>query len=135
MDIKTAFLYGNMEETIYVTQPIGFEAGGKHKVYKLKKALYGLKQSPRVWYNTLAAFLKELGFEPIAANYSVFGNGTTIITIYIDDILLAGPNKQEIQRIKDKLHERFEMTDLGECRYYLGMTVTRDRANRILRLG
>ena len=133
MDVKTAFLYSNVEETIYVTQPIGFETG--HKVCKLKKALYGLKQSPRVWYNTLAAFLKELGFEPIAADYSVFGNGTTIIAIYVDDILLAGPDKQEIQRIKDKLYERFEMTDLGECRYYLGMTVTRDRANRILRLG
>lgn len=135
MDVKTAFLYGNVEETIYVTQPTGFETGGKHKVCKLKKALYGLKQSPRVWYNTLAAFLAELGFYPIAADYSVFGNGTTIIAIYVDDILIAGPDKKEIQRIKDKLWVRFEMTDLGECQYYLGMTVTRDRANRILRLG
>ena len=135
MDVKTAFLYGNVEETIYVTQPIGFEYGGKHKVCKLKKALYGLKQSPRVWYNTLTAYLKELGFEPIAADYSVFSNGSTIIAIYVDDILLAGPNKEEIQGIKGKLHERFEITDLGACSYYLGMIVTRDRANRILRLG
>ena len=134
MDVKTAFLYGNVEETIYVTQPTGFESG-KNKVCKLKKALYGLKQSPRVWYNTLAAFLTELGFKPIAADYSVFGDGTTIITIYVDDILLVGPDKQAIQRIKDKLHKRFEITDLGACHYYLGMTVTRDRANRILRLG
>ena len=135
MDVKTAFLYGNVEETIYVTQPTGFESGGKRKVCKLKKALYGLKQSPRVWYNTLAAFLAELGFKPIAADYSVFSDGTNIVAIYVDDILLTGPDKKGIQRIKDKLHERFEMTDLGECRYYLGMTVTRDRANRILRLG
>ena len=135
MDVKTAFLYGNVEETIYVTQPTGFESGGKRKVCKLKKVLYGLKQSPRVWYNTLAVFLIELGFKPIAADYSVFGDGTTIIAIYVDDILLAGPDKQGIQRIKDKLYERFEMTDLGACHYYLGITVTRDRANRILRLG
>ena len=135
MDVKTAFLYGNVEETIYVTQPTGFAASGPRKVCKLKKALYGLKQSPRVWYNTLAAYLKELGFEPIAADFSVFTNGTTIIAIYVDDILLAGPNKQEIQGIKTKLAEHFEMTDLGGCAYYLGMTVTRDRANRILRLG
>lgn len=135
MDVKTAFLYGNVEETIYVTQPTGFETGGKHKVCKLKKALYGLKQSPRVWYNTLSAYLKELGFEPIAADFSVFTNGTTIIAIYVDDILLAGPDKAEIQGIKDKLSSHFEMTDLGPCAYYLGMTVTRDRANRIIRLG
>ena len=114
MDVKIAFLYGNVEETIYVTQPIGFETGGKHKVCKLKKALYGLKQFLRVWYNTLAAFLKDLGFEAIAVNYLVFDNSTTIIAIYIDDILLAGPDKKEIQRIKDKLYKRFEITDLGE---------------------
>ena len=133
MDIKTAFLYGNVEETIYVTQPIGFESG--NKVCKLKKALYGLKQSPRVWYNTLAAYLKELGFEPISADYLVFTDGTTIIAIYVNDILIAGPDKRRIQRIKDQLYERFKITNLGECHYYLGMTVTRDRANRILRLG
>ena len=135
MDVKTAFLYGEVDEVIYVTQPTGFEVGDKSKVCKLKKALYGLKQSPRVWYNTLAAFLKELGFEPIAADYSVFTNGSCIISVYVDDILLAGPDKKEIQAIKDKLRQRFEMTDLGPCTYYLGMTVTRDRANRILRLG
>ncbi len=135
MDVKTAFLYGNVEETICVTQPTGFETGGKGKVCKLKKALYGLKQSPRFWYNTHSTFLKELlGFEPIAADYSVFINGTTIIAIYVDDILLAGLDKKEIQRIKDKLRERFEMSDLGPCTCYLGMTVTRDPANRILRL-
>ena len=65
----------------------------------------------------------------------MFTNGTTIIAIYVDDILLSGPNKSEIQGIKDKLNKKFEMTDLGHCAYYLGMTVRRDRANRILRLG
>ena len=88
-----------------------------------------------MWYNTLATYLKELGFEPITADYSVFTSGITIIAIYVDDILLAGPNKKEIQVIKNRLHERFEMTDMGACAYYLGMTVTRDRVNRILRLG
>ena len=137
IDVKTAFLYGDVEETIYVLQPTGFEAKGrgKNKVCKLKKALYGLKQSPRVWYNTLAAYLKELGFEPIAADLSVFTNGTTIVAIYVDDILLTGPDMADIQAVKNKLNKKFEMTDLGPCTYYLGMTVSRDRANRILRLG
>ena len=137
MDVKTAFLYGDVEETVYVTQPTGFEVKGKkNKVCKLVKALYGLKQSPRVLYNnTLAAYLKELGFEPIAADLSVFTNGTTLVAIYVDDILIAGADKADIQRLKDKLNQKFEMTDLGACTYYLGMTVSRDRANRILRLG
>ena len=136
MDVKIAFLYGNVEKTVYVTQPTGFEVpGSEGKVYKLVKALYGLKQSPRVWYNTLAAFLRQLGFESIAANLSVFTNGVTIVTIYVDDILLTGPNKADIQSIKKRLNKKFEMTDLGPCTYYLGITVSRDRANRILRLG
>ena len=136
MDVKTAFLYGDVEEDIYVMQPTGFEVEGKSDhVCKLKKALYSLRQSPRVWYNTLSKYLKELGFEPLFADYSVFTNGTTIIAVYVDDILLAGPNKVEIQGIKDQLRQKFKMTDLGPCTYYLGMTITRDRPNRILRLG
>ena len=76
-----------------------------------------------------------MGFEPITANYSVFINGTTIIVIYMDDILIAGPNKIEIQSIKNKLRKRFEIINLGSCIYYLDMTVIKDRANRIIRLG
>ena len=118
-----------------MTQSTGFEYGGKHKVCKLKKALYGLKQSLRVWYNTLTAYLKALDFEPIAADYSVFSNNFIIIAIYVNDILLAGPNKKEIQGIKDKFHERFKMTNSDACNYYLDITVIRDPVNRILRLG
>ena len=76
-----------------------------------------------------------MGFKPISANYSVFTNGFIIIAVYVDNILLAGPNKKEIQGIKDKLNKRFQIIDLGPCAYYLGITVTKDRANRILRLG
>jgi hypothetical protein len=133
MDVKTAFLYGDVEEDIYVIQPEGFVSPGREGlVCKLKKALYGLKQSPRVWYNTPSTYLKELGFEPLSADLSVFTNGPTIIAIYVDDILLAGPDKPQIQDLKAKFHTRFEKTDLGPCTYYLGMTITRDRANRIV---
>ena len=96
MDVKIAFLYGSVDEVIYVTQLTGFKASDKRKVCRLKKALYGLKQSPRVWYNTLTIYLKKLGFKPIAADYSVFINGIIIIAIYVDNILLAGSNKAEI---------------------------------------
>ena len=138
MDVKTAFLYGYVEEEIYVEQPTGF-ADGKHpqKVCKLKKALYGLKQSPRVWYNTFSDYMQETGLVPIDADFSVFRDPKTgtIVALYVDDVLLTGPFSEGIQRIKDALHAKFKMTDMGACSYYLGMTVFRDRANRTLRLG
>ena len=138
MDVKTAFLYGNVEEEIWVEQPIGYH-NTKHPewVCKLHKALYGLKQSPRVWYTTFARFLKKHGFIPINADSSVFINPTsgTIVALYVDDVQITGPSKQAIQTVKNALNKEFRMTDLGPCAFYLGMTITRDRPNRILRLG
>jgi hypothetical protein len=134
MDVKTAFLYGDIEEEIYVEQPP--EVGDKHsgKVCRLNKALYGLKQSPRVWYNTLAAFLKKSGFEPLSPDFSVFHHNGTFIAAYVDDLLIIGPSKEEIQKVKDALNEEFQMTDLGPCQYYLGLRVRRDRRNRTIYL-
>ena len=65
----------------------------------------------------------------------MFTKGTTLVAIYVDDILIPGADKADIQRLKDKLNQKFETTEIGACTYYLGMTVSRDRANRILRLG
>ena len=138
MDVKTAFLYGAVEEEIYMRQPTGFKSKRHpNKVYKLNKALYGLKQSPRVWYNTFSAHMNEQRLLPIDADYSVFSDPSsgTFVALYVDDVLVTGPNRAEIQRIKDTLKVRFHMTDLGPCAYYLGMIVTRDRANRMIRLG
>ena len=135
MDVKTAFLYGAVEEEIYVELPQGFRK--KKGICRLLKALYGLKQSPRVWYTTFADYMDELGLEPVDADYSVFIHHKTgtLVALYVDDVLVTGPSKIEIQRVKDALNQRFHMTDLGPCSYYLGMTVNRDRQNRIIRLG
>ena len=135
MDVKTAFLYGYVKEDIWVEQPHGF--GKSRKVCKLNRALYGLKQSPRVWYETFAAFMKELGIVPVDSDYGIFINHTTgtLIALYVDDILITGPSREDISKVKAALNAKFRMTDLGPCAYYLGMTVTRDRPNRILRLG
>lgn len=136
MDVKTAFLYGNVEEEVYVEQPTGYEEGdGTEDVCVLDKALYGLKQSPRIWYNTLTGFLQSLGFEPLDSDLSVFIRGQLVIAIYVDDILLVGPSSERIDEVKRSLHDRFSMTDLGPCNYYLGMTVRRDRVNRTVYLG
>lgn len=101
---------------------------------RLNKALYGLKQSPRIWYNTLTAFLTQLGFSPLAADLGVFSKGHVYVAIYVDDILIAGPDLDEINQLKASLVKRFEMTDLGECSFYLGMEIKRNRPAKTLRL-
>jgi hypothetical protein len=129
MDVKTAFLYGLVNEEIYVQQPEGFD-DGSGRVCKLLKALYGLKQAPRVWYETLSTFLATLGFKPLLSDMGVFVKGHTFIAVYVDDLLIAGPSKDEIVAVKQDLCNKFKMTDLGPCKYYLGMSVRRDRATR-----
>jgi hypothetical protein len=132
MDVKTAFLYGDIDEEIYVEQPTGL--GLDTRICKLNKALYGLKQSPRIWFQTLATFLISLGFQPITADPGVFACNGTYIIVYVDDLLIIGPNHSEIKDIKASLSKRFHMSDLGPCSYYLGIQVIRDRATRTIRL-
>ena len=132
MDIKTAFLYGSLDETIFVEQPKGF-SDGSTSVCLLKKALYGLKQSPRVWYHTLSDFLHSIGFLHVDSDYSLFKNESGIfIAIYVDDLLMAGPDKDALKELKKQFSDRFKMTDLGSCAYYLGVEVYRDRSVRKL---
>jgi hypothetical protein len=104
-------------------------------VCKLNRALYGLKQAPRVWYNTLSEYLQELDFKPLDADASVFHKKGVIIAIYVDDLLITRKDRKEIDALKKALNNRFKMSDLGLVNFYLGMTVTRDRINRTLRLG
>jgi hypothetical protein len=95
MDVKTAFLHGDLEEEIYKVQPEGFEAKGKeHKVCKLKKSLYGLKQAPRQWYKKFDSFMVGQGYTRTYANHCVyvrkFPNGKFIILLlYVDDMLIV----------------------------------------------
>ena len=133
LEVKTAFLYGNINEEIYVEQPKGQE-DGSNRVCLLNKALYRLKQAPRIWFFTLALFLKNLGFLPLSADLAVFCHKDTYITVYVDDMLIVGPSLAEIQDIKEKLHRRFQMSDLGPCYYYLGMSIRRNRQQQILSL-
>lgn len=136
MDVKTAFLYGNVQEDIYVQQPDGFNKDSS-KVCKLNKALYGLKQSPRIWYQHFSEYMKELGLYPIESDESVFMDPKTgtIVALYVDDVLITGPSKVGIKRVKSGLNAKFHMSDLGPCAYYLGMTVKRDRQAGTIRLG
>ena len=100
MDVKSAFLNGNLEEKVYIEQPDGFQLGDdSNMVCKLKKALYGLKQAPRAWYSRLDAYLQHLGYKKRVVDSNLYvrtEEGTqVVVVVYVDDIIFAG-NKNEL---------------------------------------
>lgn len=128
MDVVTAFLNGCLEEEIYMTQPEGFEKPGEsHLVCKLRKSLYGLKQSPRCWNGVLDSFLKSIGFENSSAELCVYvrdGSGIkTIITVYVDDLIILSDSQREMDSVKAALSAKFKMKDMGDLRYCLGINI------------
>jgi len=136
MDVVTAFLEAHLKEEVWVQQPPGFEQKGPNGTFlacRLNKALYGLKQAPREWYATLKVYLISIGYQRVEIDHSVFihDNGI-IIAIYVDDLLILGPNISDIEALKLQFAERFQMKDLGSIGWYLGMHITRDRAERTL---
>ncbi|KAL0561798.1 hypothetical protein IC582_002241 [Cucumis melo] len=125
MDVKNAFLQGDLEEEVYMTPPPGyFETS---KVCKLRKAIYGLKQSPRAWYAKLSTFLTENNFKKSTADCSVFirknGDSITIILVYVDDIIISGNNNQKLKEVKEMLKRKFDIKDLGKLSYFLGIEI------------
>jgi hypothetical protein len=128
LDISTAFLHGKLEEEVYVQQPEGFHVGPSGVACKLDKSLYGLKQAPRAWYTTLTGVLIAAGFEKSWADESLWikrEEGTsTYILIYVDDMLVASENLEQVSKAKDVIAGAFTMKDLGELKYFLGMQVT-----------
>ncbi|GKA88247.1 retrovirus-related pol polyprotein from transposon TNT 1-94, partial [Tanacetum coccineum] len=136
LDVKTAFLHGNLDEEIYMLQPEGFEQKGKENlVCRLNKSLYGLKQAPRCWYKRFDSFIRSLGYNRLHADpcayFKRFGNNDfVILLLYVDDMLVAGPNKDRISKLKAQLAREFEMKDLGPANKILGMQIHRDRVSR-----
>ena len=140
MDVKTAFLHGDLEEEIYMRQPEGFEAKGKENlVCKLKKSLYGLKQSPRMWYQKFDTYMLQLDFVRSNSDHCVYvkraGDQFVILTLYVDDMLLIGNNMKMVKSVKNLLAKKFDMKDLRPANFILGMQITRDREKRKLWLG
>ncbi|GJP32765.1 hypothetical protein CLOM_g17363 [Closterium sp. NIES-68] len=137
MDIVTAFLYGIVEEEVYMVQPPGYE-DGTGRVCKLNKAIYGLKQAPRCWYNRLASALEGIGFRASACDESLFlmgeGESLVLLLVYVDDILLFSSSDKEIDGVQRKLTEQFKCKSLGEAMYYLGMHIERDTERGWLKL-
>ncbi len=139
MDVKCAFLNGDLDEEVYMQQPEGFIAKGEERlVLKLHKSLYGLKQSPRAWNQKLDKALHAMGFKRSmheACLYFKQGEGGEIfLIIYVDDIIIMASNLELINTCKDKLHEQFQMSDMGEAEFYLGIQIKRNRGAKQLTL-
>eukprot|EP00253_Pinus_taeda_P008455 PITA_08455 len=130
MDVKNAFLNGDLKENVFMSQPEGFAVKGhEHKVCKLVKSLYGLKQAPRAWYEKLTEHLLKLNFNHFDLDVATlfvkkFGKTVVYLVVYVDDLLMTGKNESYIAFIKKELGKSFEMTDLGYVHYYLGTEVT-----------
>jgi hypothetical protein len=137
IDIKTAFLHGDLEETIYMQQPPGYEEGGYGTACKLNKSLYGLKQAPRAWYIKLQQELETLGFVPSPADPSLFTltnkTDNIYLLVYVDDILIAG-KASTVGYVKQELLKRFEGRDLGEITSFLGINITRERQDKVIKI-
>ena len=103
---------------------------------KLKKSLYGLKQSPRAWYQRIDMFFTQEGFSRSQADHSLYvkqtGEYLLIVIIYVDDLIILASNVSILKWLKSKLEDEFEMSDLEELRYCLGVEFERDRVNRTI---
>ncbi len=126
MDVVTAFFYGFWDENIFVNQPEGYLIDTV-LVYHLRKALYGLKQALFVWYTLILEFLQKLGFAKTNSDHKVFlsYDKSTVIPVDMDDLLIIGEDLKIIKGLKNKVSDRFHITDLVSSYHYLGMSVTR----------
>ena len=128
MDVKSAFLNGDLIEEVYVQQPPGF-IDDKHggQVLRLRKALYGLRQAPRAWNAKLDDSLQSLGFERCPQEHALYRRGNDksflLVGVYVDDLVITGTDMDAITSFKQQMHQLFKMSDLGLLSYYLGIEV------------
>ncbi|XP_071695611.1 uncharacterized protein [Rutidosis leptorrhynchoides] len=127
LDINNAFLYGELDVEVYMSLPQGYFNKGETKVCKLNKSLYGLKQAPRKWNEKLCNSLFENGFVQSKCDYSMFIKDKhdifVVLLVYVDDIVITGNNKAEIDSVKHFLKSKFLIKDLGLLKYFLGIEV------------
>ncbi|GKA80925.1 retrovirus-related pol polyprotein from transposon TNT 1-94 [Tanacetum coccineum] len=129
MDIKMAFLNGELKEEVYVSPPEGLvDQDNPSHVYKLKKALYGLKQAPRVWYNMLSSFLISQQFSKGAVDLTLFtrhaGNDILLVQIYVDDIIFASTNTAMCDEFANQMTSKFKMSMMGKMSSFLGLQIS-----------
>ncbi|GKA43945.1 putative ribonuclease H-like domain-containing protein, partial [Tanacetum coccineum] len=128
MDVKSTFLYGTIEEEVYVTQPPGFkDPDHPDKVYKVVKVLYGLHQAPRAWYETLANYLLSNGFKRGKIDQTLFikkqKGDILLVQVYVDDIIFGSTNKELCTGFEKLMKDKFQMSSMGELTFFLGLQV------------
>ncbi|KAM2874298.1 hypothetical protein COP2_017588 [Malus domestica] len=128
LDIKNAFLHGDLEEEVYMTQPQGFvDPQQPDHVCRLVKSLYGLKQAPRAWNSKFTSYLPSLGFTTSLSDTSLFVKvddaDIILLLLYVDDIILTGSNPTKVQYVINDLAGVFDLTDMGKLTYFLGIQV------------
>ncbi|CAI7774639.1 unnamed protein product [Closterium sp. NIES-53] len=140
LDFSTSFLQGSLHEEIWLRRPPGFTGSFPPGTqWSLRRPVYGLRQAPRKWHNTLRTTLAALGFAPSIADPSLFLRTDTslppfYVLVYVDDLVFATADTAGLAHVKSELQKRHMCTDLGELRSYLGLQITRDRAQRTITL-
>lgn len=132
MDVKTAFLYGDIDTETYMRPPDGFPPpDGSSKVWKLKKSLYGLVQAPRCWNQKLHEVLTKYGLKRHQSDHGLYSNksSTMFVGVYVDDLLITGSNNKVVTKLKNYLSSNFQMKDLGAVSKFLGMSVTKNKGS------
>ncbi|GJX11376.1 ribonuclease H-like domain-containing protein [Tanacetum coccineum] len=137
LDVKNAFLHGQLSETVYMHQPPGFvDSTHPDYVCHMQRLLYGRKQAPRAWFQRFASFITRVGFQHSKTDTSLFvyhqGSDIAYLLLYVDDIVLTASSTALLQRIITLLHGEFAMTDLGSLNYFLGIFAQRSKSGLFL---
>ena len=137
VDVRTAFLNGELDEEVYIKVPEGLQDMYPRKCFKLRKAIYGLKQAPRVWWLNLSSTLIKHGFTATFADQCLFTkmgkHGRVFMLVYVDDILIAGKH-EDVQEAVQVILDSYDAKDLGEAKSFLGMGITRDKSKGTITL-
>jgi hypothetical protein len=129
MDVNNSFLHGDLSEDIYMEKPQGFIQNSS-LVCRLKKSLYGLKQVPRAWYAKMDAYFLSQHFVRCKSYPNIYmlrtSDSLLILVLYVDDLLITGSLASTIVAVKDILHDRFSMKDMGPLHFFLGLEINQD---------
>jgi hypothetical protein len=138
-DVITAFLHSICQEEIYIKIPVNYPIPHlRGQVLRLRKTLYGLKQAPLAWHNTIDNHLKQIGFTPCITEHCIYSgtlHGSKVfLLLYVDDILIATPDRSTMAKIKTSIHSTFPITDNDPLKTFLNMSFIRDRKQRTIKM-